>query len=135
VSGRDVEIIRRGFEAFNRGDREAWLELCEPDFETVPSPDWPEQDAIRGRVAAWDFFAAVNEAWEGSPYEPVEVVDVGDGRVIVRLRREMRGKASGAAVIYDYWLVATVREGRAARIDWFETGSQAFAAAGLDPPT
>jgi ketosteroid isomerase-like protein len=129
--GENVETLHRALDAFNRGDRSAWLAECGPDFETVPSEDWPEFDTIRGAEAAWDFYVEANEPWEGGPYEYLETIDGGADRVVARLRRQMRGKASGVDVEYSYWVVATFRDGKARRIQWFIERADALEAAGL----
>jgi len=43
----------------------------------------------------------------------------------------MRGKASGVDVEYNYWVVATFRDGKARRIQWFIERADALEAAGL----
>ena len=122
-------MLRRALEAFARGDKAAWDELCDPNLEVVPVGDWPEGE-IRGREAAWDFFVATEEPWEPGSYEMVEVFDGGD-HVVTRLQRDMRGKSSGVEVPYDYWLVVTSRNGKALRLEWFEVREEALEAAGL----
>ena len=131
MSQEDIEVVRRATDAFNRRDRAGWLALCDPAYETVPSPDWPETDPIRGREAAWDFYVEVDESWLPGPYEVVHMADADDRRIVGHLRREMRGKVSGADVTYDYWLVCTVSDGKIRRAEWFEDERQALAAAGL----
>ena len=37
MSGENVEIVRRAFEAFNRGDHDAAFKDLTPNFEYVPS--------------------------------------------------------------------------------------------------
>ncbi len=129
MSQENVERLRLALEAFARGDKAAWDELCDPDVEVVPVGDWPEGE-IRGREAAWDFFVATEEPWEPGSYEMVEVID-GDDKVVTRLERDMRGKSSGVEVHYDYWLVVTSRNGKALRLEWFENRSEALEAAGI----
>jgi ketosteroid isomerase-like protein len=34
MSQENVETLRQGLDAFFRRDRQAWLALCDPDFET-----------------------------------------------------------------------------------------------------
>jgi ketosteroid isomerase-like protein len=118
-------------DAFNRRDRAAWLALCDPEYETVPSDDWPEIEPIRGAEAAWDFYVEGDEPWEGNAYEYVELIDAGNGKVVAHQRREMRGKASGADVVYSYWVVVTFRNGNVRRIEWFAERAKALGAAGL----
>jgi ketosteroid isomerase-like protein len=130
MSQENVEAMRRGFDAFARGDKAAWFETCDPEVEVAPVGDWPETDRIRGREAAWDFFVAADEPWEPGQYELVEVIDAGD-KVLARQRRDLRGKASGAEVKYDYWLVFTFRDAKALRLEWFADRTEALEAAGL----
>jgi ketosteroid isomerase-like protein len=131
MSQENVEAMRKALDAFNRRDRAAWLALCDPEFETVPSSDWPEIDPIQGPEAAWDFYVKADEPWEGSPYEYVDLMDGGNDKIVARQWREMRGKASGASVVYSYWFVATYRNGKALRAEWFASRAEALEAAGL----
>jgi len=130
MSQENVGIVRESLEAFARRDRAAWYELCEPNMEAVPVADWPEGEKIRGREAVWDFMVAADEPWEPGSYEMAEVLD-NDENVVTRLKRDMRGKASGIEVQYDYWMVVTIRDRKAVRLEWFEKRESALEAAGL----
>jgi ketosteroid isomerase-like protein len=125
------ETVRRGLDAFNRRDREAWLEVVEPDVVNLPPHDWPEPAPVRGREAVWDFFIAGNEPWDAGAFELVELIEVPDDRAIVHIRAEMKGKASGAAVIWSFWMLVTLRDRRFARMEWYAEREDALAAAGL----
>jgi ketosteroid isomerase-like protein len=129
MSEENVEKMRGGLDAFARRDKVAWLETCDPDLELAPVGDWPETK-VRGREAAWDFLVAADEPWERGPYELVEVID-GDDKIVAHQRRDLRGKASGVEVEYDYWVVLTVRDGKALRLEWFADRETALEAAGL----
>jgi len=107
------------------------LALCDPNFESVPSNDWPEMEPIRGAEAAWDFYVETDQPWETTPYEYVDLIDDGSDNAVGQMRREMRGKASGAAVTYSYWVAVTFRNGRVLRIEWFAARGDALEAAGL----
>src|SRR5207302_1407823 len=85
--------------AFNRRDRAAWLALCDPEYETVPSDDWAEMEPIRGPEDAWDFYIEADEPWERSPYEYVEALYGGNDKVRAGVRRAMGGTAIRAAVV------------------------------------
>ena len=130
MSQENTETLQQGLDAFFRRDRESWLALCDPAFETVPSADWPEMEPIRGAEAAWDFYVETDEPWERTPYEFVDLRDAGAEKVVGQMRREMRGKASGATATYSYWVVATFRSGRVVRIEWFSERLDALEAAG-----
>jgi ketosteroid isomerase-like protein len=129
MSQENVKTIHRALHAFTRRDRTAWSELCDPGVEAIPVGDWPEKQ-IRGRDAVWDFLVATDEPWEPGPYEIVESIS-GEDAVVVRLRRDLRGKASGANVEYDYWAVFTFGGGKVRGVEWFDARSDALEAAGL----
>jgi ketosteroid isomerase-like protein len=130
MSQENVERVRESLEAFARRDKAAWCELCDPNLEVVPIGDWPESEPIRGREAAWDFFVAFEEPWEPGSYEMAEVMHSAKS-VVTRLKRDMRGKSSGIEVQYDYWMVVTIRDRKAVRLEWFEKRESALEAAGL----
>jgi ketosteroid isomerase-like protein len=131
MSQENVETLHRGMDAFNRRDRTAWLALCDTEYETVPSDDWPEIEPIRGPEAVWDFYVQADEPWEKGDYECVDVLDAGNDRVVARMWRRARGKASGASVDYSYWVVVTFRKGKLFRIRWFEDRKAGLEAVGL----
>ena len=79
----------------------------------------------------WDFYDEVTAAWDEGPTELGEVIDCGADKVVANTRRETRGKASGAGLQFSYWVVATFRDGRAIRVEWFADRAQALEAAGL----
>jgi ketosteroid isomerase-like protein len=129
---RNVDVIRRGLEAFNRRDRDAWIEVCDPNVENIPPEEWPENAPIRGPEAIWEFFVDAVTAWEEGSYEWGELVEVGPNRVVANQRREMRGQASGAETEWSYWVAFTFKSGRVLRFEWFADRDEAFGAAGLE---
>jgi ketosteroid isomerase-like protein len=132
VSRDKVEIFRETLAAFDRRDRDAWLADCHEDHEMIPSATWPEADVVRGREAVWDFYLAVTEQFEWRAYgEDVEVIDPGGEKLVVHQRSGVRGRASGADVELDYWVVMTFRDGQLARHQWFADRAEAIEAAEL----
>ena len=129
MSEENIELMRRSEEAILRRDRDAWFAIHDEDFEIVPVRDWPE-GAVRGREAGWDFHMRIRDSFEWVPRE-VERVDAGADKVLVHPRYDLRGAGSGAEVEHDYWLVATAREGKILRLQWFTDGVEAREAAGL----
>jgi ketosteroid isomerase-like protein len=131
MSQENAESLRLAVDAFNRRDRAAFLALCDPELENFPPRDWPESDPIRGYEAVWSFFVGAQDAWEEGPFELVELVDAGNDKVVADVRREVRGKASGASVAWSYWLVVTYRNGKPWRMEWFADRAEALEGAGL----
>ena len=122
--------MRRGLDAFNRRDKAAWLAICDPDLENVPPRDWPESDPVRGPDAVWEFYLAGTDPWEDSPFEYLEVIDA-DDQIAAEMRRNVRGRASGAATLWHFWQVATFRDGRLLRVQWFTDRAEALEILGL----
>jgi ketosteroid isomerase-like protein len=131
MSQSNIELFRAAVQAFNRGDRAAFLALCDPDYENFPPRDWPESAPIRGREAVWDFFVQGQEPWEGGAFELGEVIEVPPDRVVAEQRALMRGAASGANVAWSYWHLITIRDRKAVRSEWFGDRAEALEAAGL----
>jgi ketosteroid isomerase-like protein len=127
----NAEIVRQGNDAISRRDKVAWLATTDPDAVMVPARQWPEEGPIRGAEAIWDFYVQVAAAWEERPYELGDFVEAGGDALIVNVRREARGKTSGATVEFNYWAVMAFRRGRTARIEWFADRAEALEAAGL----
>jgi ketosteroid isomerase-like protein len=131
MSGENVELFLRTLDAFNRGDKTAWLASFDPDAEMVPARDWPESAPIRGAEAIWDFYIDVTAAWDEGSFEVGEAIDAGSDRIVTNTRRAARGRASGAGVQFSYWSVGTYRNGKVVRIEWFADRTEALEAAGL----
>ena|ERR1700716_1020160 len=131
MSQENVELSQRALDAGNRRDKAAWLALNDPEVEWLPARDWPESDAIRGREAVWDFWVAANEPWEEGAFEYVEVIEAGDDKLVTHVRADIQGKASGASVVFSYWLVTTFRNGKILRIEYFAGRGEALEAVGL----
>ena len=132
MSEENVEVMRQTLDAFDRRDRAAWLALRVPDCEVIPSAMWPEVDAIRGREAAWDFYIEVAEPFEQRPLTAdTEAMDAGPDKVLVHHQTVVRGRASGADVELNYWVLLTFREGKILRDHWFTDRTEALEAAGL----
>jgi ketosteroid isomerase-like protein len=129
MSQQNVEIIRRAYAAFERGDVEAMLEGVDPDLVTYRAePDgatWRGPQGLLAAIADWSGeFAEFSSSGD-------EFVDAGD-RVVARMHQRGRGQASGVVVEHDFWCVHTLRDGKLTRYEIYPSKAQAFAAAGID---
>jgi len=131
MSRENVERVRQSLVAFDRRDRPAWLAHRDEDFEVVAIGAWPDADVVRGSEAAWDFYVEIVETFERRTYADVDLVDAGADKVLIHQRHEMRGKASGVEVGFDFWVVVTFRDGKFVRDQWFSDRADALQAAGL----
>jgi uncharacterized protein len=125
VSAENVQRLREGYEAFNRGDFEAVLELMHPDVEVHDRPEVPDPRDYEGLDGARAAFASVLEMFEQYEIEPVEFID-GDEYVVVVLRQRGRGLASGVDVEGEIVHVWTVRDGQAVDLRAFSSRADAL---------
>jgi ketosteroid isomerase-like protein len=128
---RDQEIIarlRRTYEAFNREDFDAAIEIADPDIELITTGGMTK---LRGadKFRAW----MEPETIEDILMEPERFEVVGNN-VLVRVLSRGRGVGSGISVEMHFWSVWTINdEGRVTRIVAFNDNEEAKAreAAGL----
>jgi ketosteroid isomerase-like protein len=130
VSRENVELVREGLAAFMAGDLERVFELVHPDVVTFRAPPLPGPQTFHGReglVEVYQDWTADFAEFEWSSGEPI---DAGD-RVVVEMFQRGKGRASGVEVEASFWFVYTVSGGRISRQDIYNSGAQAFDAAGL----
>jgi len=132
MSEENVEIVRSAFAAFERGDIEGVLRLCDEDIVITQPPDLPgvspEQRGHRGVVEA---LAIWPEQWDEYRIELLRVDAAPGGKVFVAQRSSGRGKQSGIKVYMDFSFVFTVREGKISEWRLFMQEEHAVEAAGL----
>ena len=130
MSQANIELVRRGLDAFARGDREEMRATVHPGIVAVRTPPFPDPqthhglDGVLRMYADWTADFMNFEMWTGD-------FVAGDDRVVVEVFQRGEGRASGALVEGHFWFVYTVADGRITRLDAFATRSAAFEAAGL----
>jgi ketosteroid isomerase-like protein len=130
MSQENVEKAREFIAAYNERDFDRAVKHFDPEIEWV-MPARQRSDSGRGPGAAIRFFEEIDEAMDELRLEPQEFVDAGD-RVATRLRHHGRGKGSGVEIDEElYHQVATFRDGRIVRMEYFAEWDEALAAAGL----
>jgi ketosteroid isomerase-like protein len=130
MSQANLDKARAFIDAYNRRDFDAAIQDFDPEIEWV-LPARQQSDSGRGPSAAIRFFEQIDETMEELQLVPQEFIDAGD-RVVTRLRHRGRGKASGVEIDEElYHQVATFRDGRVVRMEYFATWDEALAAAGL----
>jgi len=132
MSQENVEIVRRAFDAFKRGDIEAVLRLCDEDIVIQQAQELPGvEPEQRGHEGVLKAFAYWPEQWDDYRIDIRGVIaDPGDYVVVGTLERG-RGKQSGDDVEAEFTFVFTVRDEKITELRTFVQESQALAAAGL----
>jgi ketosteroid isomerase-like protein len=129
VPTRNLEIVQRGFEAFNRDGIEGIIPLIHPDFEATTPPDLAsEPDTYRGRDGVRRWFRSFDEVMDQIRWDARGFRQVGD-RVVVEFTLRARGKTTGLDFGQDAVMVWELRDGKAIGLVLYPTLDQALAAA------
>jgi ketosteroid isomerase-like protein len=64
---------------------------------------------IRGHQDMLRFWKALRETWEGMRLDPLEILDVGDGRYVLEVRLWGKGRQSGAEADQRFAFLYTLR--------------------------
>ena len=124
-------MVRRAFDAYNRGDLEAAVTDLAPDCEFVPTGALPGSgDVYHGPEGFTEFGAWLRNEFADAHMDVNDVVDAGD-RVLVSLTARGRGRQSGVATSWDFWHVWTVRDAKFVHGRAYTEKAQALEAAGL----
>jgi ketosteroid isomerase-like protein len=98
---QNVELIKSGYAAFTRGDRQALLDLFSDDLDfqhPMPQSIWPWAGKRNGQAGFAEFLAGLDETVEYEQFEPREFIAQGD-RVAVLVFERSRVKATG--IVFD----------------------------------
>jgi ketosteroid isomerase-like protein len=128
VAGSNLEIVQRGFEAFNERGIEGIVPLVHPDFEATTPPDLAsEPDTYRGHDGIRRWFDSFDEVMDEIRWDARGFREVGD-RVVVEFTLRARGKSSGLDFGQDAVMVWELRDGKAIRLSLYPTLDQALTA-------
>jgi ketosteroid isomerase-like protein len=132
VSQENVEMVHRVNDLFNAKEIEQALDLVDDDLEM----DWtnticPLKGVYRGREGVVELWKSFLDAWESVRWDPEEVIEVDESRLIVVNHVRMRGRGSGVEVDAKAAQLWTFRAGRAKRIKLYQSKAEALEAAGL----
>jgi ketosteroid isomerase-like protein len=130
MSQENVEVLRRGYEAWNRGDRNLAFESLEPEFELQLPEGGMNVGSFQGREGVTKLFEDYLEVFDSFRMEPEEFFEA-DDRIVVFVRTPARGKGSGVEVEFRPAHVWTMRAGKAVRLEVFPERKKALEAVGL----
>jgi ketosteroid isomerase-like protein len=129
VSQQDIDIVKEGFAALERGGLEAMLEYVHPEFEFTTSPELAlEPDTYHGHEGLRRYFDSFYDAMDEVRFVPAEFIAVED-RVVVPVTLIARGKETGIEATQELVQVWSLRDGKAIGIETFVTREQAIEAA------
>jgi ketosteroid isomerase-like protein len=132
VSQADIETLRAGYEAFNRGERDSLFGAADPDIEFKPADRAAIAGVVRGSEAIVQFFDDLFEPFEQVDVEPQRFFE-GRDRIAVILRARFHPRGSSAVVENRIGHVWTFRDGKALRLEVYPEREQALEAIGMSP--
>ena len=132
MSQENVDLVRRTFEAFARGEFDAAFSAFLADSEWCTARDEPDQGTYRGIAALREFAGSLSEAWADRFEDLMEFegfIDRGDW-VIVPWTARLRGRGSGIPIDVMETYAVQLRDGKIVRVDEYRTKEQALEAVG-----
>ena len=126
----NAEIVRRGYEAFNRGDLDSVLELLDPEVRVDVLPESPMAETFHGRPGVLKMASENAEMFERYSAHPEDVIELGEDHIVVLIRSAARGRLSGVEVEGRLAHLWTLRDRKAIRFQSFRTEAEARRAAG-----
>jgi uncharacterized protein len=128
MSQENVEIVRRSYNAYARGNMDSALTALDPEIE-IYDHDIPDSGEYRGLDGLFRWQADWESSWESWRWEAEDFVDAGD-RVVAVLRVHAKGRGSGADVERLDGAVWTLRDGKCIRLDYYGSKAEALEAVG-----
>lgn len=123
------EQVQAGYDAWNRGDLDAWLGLFHPDARLDAPGIFPGFDPeYRGHEGLTRFWHQMHEPWEEFAIDVREIEEVAEG-FVVAIR--FRGKGAGSGVDVDMEFGHAFRIEGEKGIELIARGSAAEARAAL----
>ena len=131
MSQENVEIVRRLFDAWSRGDFSVGADVLDPDIRVV----WLSvidagENETRGVEAAVAMLASWVTNWEDPTLTAERILDAGDEVAVIAVWRA-RGEGSGVASEWRHGAVWTFRDGKVIEAISYPDPAEALEAVGL----
>ena len=130
----NVEIAKKGYEAFRQKGVEGLIEFLDPKIEWRAWSQYSrEGNVVTGHDAVREVVSVYAENFADLGAVPLEFIEAPDGRIVVPFRLVGREKGSGREVEMDFVHVWTPGDdGRATRLEVYESRGEALRAVGLN---
>ena len=131
MSRENVEVVRRAYEATNRGDYDTVESLFHPEIEFHTFGRSPEAGVYRGKEAVRGYNENLFQQFDSIRFEMRELMDAGN-RVVVMTTQHAVPKGGQHEVNVHVAEVWTLRDGLLAERHSYPTRAEALEAAGLE---
>src|SRR4051812_36225760 len=120
MSQTNVERVQAVIDAYFRGDEPAMLELVATDIVVTQFPEQADVRDYHGHEGLRQVMTEWIGSWDDWTIEILGAAEHGD-LVLVNARQQGRGKGSGAPIDAEVTFVFTLRQGRIARWQMFQS--------------
>jgi ketosteroid isomerase-like protein len=132
MSQENVELVRRVYELWNRGDLDAAVEMLDQHVVWNAYAHLPDSRPRHGVHEVQQWAREFAQAWGEIQAHIERLEEVGDDLVLALVRMTGRGRGSGAAVESGVdGHVWTVRDRKVAAVRMYQGTEDAFEAVGL----
>jgi ketosteroid isomerase-like protein len=126
----EERLVREAFRLLDSETYEQVLPLVDEDFEMVTTAEVAsEPDVYRGPEGVRRWWTSFLDAMDSIQLEPIGFEDAGGGRVVVEFVIRARGRASGLETSQPAIALATAKEEKLLRLEFFTDLELARAAA------
>ncbi len=130
MSQENVELLRRVYDEWAKGNLSAGLDLLDPHIVYVNRPSLLDSATCYGLEEMQRWMRQFLESWDGHQAHATEFIPHGD-TIVVAFRQVAAGSGSGVSGGMDAFAVWTFRGNKAIRLEKMGDRREALEAAGL----
>lgn len=128
----DLDLVRRWWEGLERG--ELRLDCCDPDIEVRNLVEGPDTGPYHGHDGVRLWWGQINDAFEDLRVELLDLIEVGDRRVVTAQRYAGHFRHTGIEFDFVWGSVLSVGAGKLTLAVGYSSPGKANRAAGLSRP-
>jgi ketosteroid isomerase-like protein len=130
MSDPNIELVRAGIDAYNRGGVDWVIARLEPDFEVYAAPGLVNAGSYRGADGFAEWMRQWEEAWDDFRIEIERAESIDRTNVLLDVIQRGTGSGSGIEVEMRLYQLHEVEDGRWKRFHIYNSREDALAAAG-----
>jgi ketosteroid isomerase-like protein len=127
----NVDVVSSGYEAFNRRDFNAMLEIYDADIVWEQDEGFVEPGTHYGHAGVRHVFDSILEEFDDFHIQVEELIDLDDDRVLAIVRVRATGNLSGIKLDNPAGHLHWLHDGRVTKLKLFLDPAEAREAAGL----
>jgi ketosteroid isomerase-like protein len=113
MSNNNLELLRKGYSDFSKGDIPAVLAVFDPKIKWTAAEGFPYSGTYTGpEEVTENIFMKLGTEWDGWKVSPKEFIDAGE-RIVVTGKYSGTCKATGKSFEADFAHIWTIHDGKA----------------------